>query len=1027
MNKLDRVLQRILLLCIVFSLLHLDKTYALAPRSNSISNTSFYSQLIPLIKSVVGEGVYFSPPFLTRGVPTRDESGTSHQMKLDVRMLKDGSYEALVPQGVVQNKHYYLDVSFLVPHDLLPAELASDLEGFSTHKVTEILQERFSEAFSTSSLVKVIPKQTPTSKVVKDYPDLRYGFDKQSLIANMTRQGLVVHALFLISSEEGLKTYQSWAGQMGSERKIYQEESIPTLLQSSDWLTREIHSHQSALDLLSENAWKFFHVFQNETSEKAQAVSQFKKILNLLDVSQMVDLSKMQWFEEGQIFIPKGKSDNPFGKEMEEFMSQQNSVAMLATYLYFLTVPHYEIGKPKSVGDQEVIEALIRFYYRTAQFYSKKARNALGDPTLFEPMLDYLGRYVNQLNEAIRDQHHAIDMNQDEDFSEHQLLVLYQLGLNHEEIKKLQSLRKKFEEEKGFAWDILVLHEILSEDSFVKAFPKIRAHKALRLDQRLHETILGTGRIGTSALALRLGKDIQLIASQELDRGGPLVKGRYLLSTQGLEVTEQERNQAISELLQQMTPSESKEMPEETISERAKLNLALAKVRQMMNDETVRALEIPVRFTNGESIRFHDLLAQRRLNFQRGDSSLKAIQDPNTDTETRVNTIYPVKVIFDHTIVGWIYVLDNKEYEEKMKLAFTKKGISQDNYPKPLMVLHFNKEMDQEEKILFQLLYDATPGGVYIRKPADKDPDVWSQLGTAELEPKLLVEGDDSVLSEWKRLLEVRKQMLRRVEGRKGPFYFVKAQVPKGLVAPGGPYLYSGDFFFRAGKASEDFAYISTCSCSTNATAVFSFFMSMLGGGMGREMIDLIGPTYHGYTPGKDMKDGYGSLNPQKSGADVSLRLSQPNTNPKFIAVRTPTAYEDGKIKILGGSMFSLNFTLPYQVPVAVMRAFLERVSEEEQDLVLTIEGKEQTWKDSIFAKQTGVIVYLDFLQQFQKGVYSAVLPYDNEVSFSWMVRRMVDNNYRIYHRQTESLQRRKMLLVLDNDTNNEESLFTQL
>lgn len=746
-----------------------------------------------------------------------------------------------------------------------------------------------------------------------------------------------------------------------------------------------IANSREALDFLGKNAPRFFEELSKGNRDSADLLT---SIINTLHPEYLLagEMEGIEYDPVLGLFISqndKNASEKFMSKNLEAFLSKVNTIEQLATLVYFLTVPNFDqaAGKGVAVNDPALQKAAVRFYYQLYKSLDVLATRHFGDAQVFEPLRRQIGVFANALNKAIA-KNNAIDVNN----SSADVLIggLIQQGvkLSDAEISNLVAVYAAYQG-KPLWYDLLQLSEILNENNFSEAFTllKMEEPKVIMPEDRPYEAYDGTGRIARIALAFRF------VADLNGRNNSSDYTGRYLVRSRAL------KGQTRAE----------------------KFNFALTTLRDMLNDDVIKASDLTVKLS-GKEVRFSQLLSEGRVTFAASDEVLAAKQD--FKQQTAVESVYPVNILIDGKVVGVTYFLDNKEFSDGLK----SKGVSSYNIPRPFIV-------SDKQDIYFGAMIDATPGGVEIVGLTEADatakgikvsgPTAFEMVGIDKVEVPGYKLDSGSELAALRDLAAQVKQD-RLAEGKS--MLYLKAQIPKMLLPLGGGINLSGEFAYKLPRVQDTgFRYMSPTSCSTNGASHLALYLSVLAG-LGQETASILGTTYHMYTSG-DKKGPFGHLNPKSTGAAKGVKQHLSLENALFTSVRTPTAFKNGSTDILGGSVFDLLIQLPYAVKKEVVVNFLERVSSEFPDNIKVF-GKESEksgayrWKDTITGQATGSIIYPDLITQVDGRTLRLMDGYDNEFSYSTKMNKLMETYFELSDRQKDKVKRQGLIMASSSISN---------
>jgi hypothetical protein len=388
----------------------------------------------------------------------------------------------------------------------------------------------------------------------------------------------------------------------------------------------------------------------------------------------------------------------------------------------------------------------------------------------------------------------------------------------------------------------------------------------------------------------------------------------------------------------------------------------------------------------------------------------------------RIPSVYPVDIILDGKKVGVIYLGDVEQFNSGLKAEMAKSGASLDNIPRPAIVY------DNGQELYFEVTIDNTPGGVEVGDQAVvaehlKDPgkkilsgrSVWEYTATNFL--KFFSEKLGDAKEELTRLIELIEQVEQSRLSKNGKlplFIYLKAQISKKLLlALGGGIHFMGKYLQKLPFVKEEgMIYLTPTSCSTNGASYVTHALSAMFGGFGRNLISLMGTTFHMYTGGDkgkaDKPNPFGHTNPKSTGAAKGVKQNLKLNAALFTALRTPTSLVEGDIDIVGGSIFDMLYQLPENVSEDLLKAYLNRIGAEFPEVLKVFTSTDQvdgryTWKDTIAGQRTGSILYDDYITKVFGNIVRMPVGYDNEVSFTLQMIAELKQIFLILDRQSHT------------------------
>jgi hypothetical protein len=596
---------------------------------------------------------------------------------------------------------------------------------------------------------------------------------------------------------------------------------------------------------------------------------------------------------------------------------------------------------------------------------------------LLEPARMTLGYFAKRLNKAIA-QADALDINQSSPQEIQSFLTTKGIVLTDEETKRLSAIMSSAHA-KVWAYDILQLAEALNQDTFVQAakYLKVGIPKQIKPSEKLNPNFFGgAGQITNATFMQRLINDYN--AHEEGYVGKYTVQSREL---QG--ATDAERFAS-----------------------------AVATVKKMIMDKGIKDAGL-----NIDGVLVSQMLKDGQIKLVPKDKKLPAKQDMVVDIP--IDAVYPVDIVIKDNKVGTVYYINNKEFKEGMSTEENKAKAQEkwlkatglnsiDNIPYPLVV-----EIDGKN-VLFSAVSDGTPGGVYIgdgimeelldaeSKKIEKEtgkakklydgPTMWQLYGVTKFDDGKGKEigGATEELVRWRELMS--RQYNIRLGGNPG--VIDSEQIYKKLVMPlgGGMHVFGRNIDKLAMVNETGVTGLTPTSCSSNGGSyLIQSLLAFLG--LGMQDITVIGPTLHDDTSGA-LKKVFGRLMTKSTGAGDGIAQHMPG-NFMATAVRTPVALENGKVDVVGGSLYDFIMELPVVVSPELLMKWLKRTAEEFPE-TLTIFGEKDkengkfTWKKTIFGQQTGSIILGPI--ELIEGKYIRVADgYDNVGSFSFQDAQMQD------------------------------------
>ena len=964
--------------------------------------------------------------------PDGSRDDANREPALDI--FEEHGFVFEVPHGRYQEvddmPYEYMILPVYIPATCIPEELKSKIAGQDEKSVTLAVIEYLDEIMLGN--VNIQEKQLRSHSL--DSAELgNLAWDKSSAIAVMTEDGdLLVQTHFWIKYEELAMR------RLNSDLKF--EET--TLIVDEGWsarvdVSRRGFGHKRALEFLAANAWHFFDEFSRGDYSN---VNLLVSLINKIEPAKMVNANDIVYDPVLGVFksVKDGEAELAgFDENLEKFLASLNTVQQLVQLLYFLSVPVYDNEEEaEAVPNETLQDAVATLYYKLYRRFDRLAGEKFNDPAVFEPIRMEIGRFADLLNIAIRVEN-AMAVNGTEPVVLFSYLVSKGVKLSSNEKIKIRRVYELYKDEEGsWLYDISQLAEILSQDNYLAAMKYLKTGEARRVlphDKPL-EVFDGTGRIGTLGLALRLSSDVNTKETE--------YSGKYCVRTRRLKAQKGQQGA-----------------------------VATALVEDMFNDSVITASELAIKTDKGQEVSIVELIAQDRLQFQSGGSVLEAKQDFGEIPPAKC--VYPVDILLDSKIIGKVYVIDCHEFSRQVM----QKVGRVDNVPRPFIV------KDDGEEVVFNLLTDVTPGGVWIgdgimellvdsekysKQTAwqlagveilpesgiatlerlvnavetelyDKYPElerivisiqeslnmgvsatiIMCGLSKDEIEflkdvimkEELVKEILGDAEEELKRLEEFLQQIEdKRLAGRRMPFDYHKAQITAKLLLPlGGGIHFMGRYIHKLPKVKEAGAVFYTpTSCSTNGASYFDLMLNTLAG-LGILGVAQVGTTDHMYT-GDGKKGTWGHYFPKSTGAAKGVKQHF-DIRVLFTALRTAAGLKAGEDDVVGGSAFYFLTKLPVAVNKDVLIRFLARVATQNPEILMMFgladkENGKYTWKKTIGGQRTGSIVYEDLIKQVMPDVFSAVVAYDNEMSYSFKMNEMQNARFLALKRQRDKLAR---------------------
>ncbi|MCG2713138.1 MAG: phosphoglycerate kinase [Candidatus Omnitrophica bacterium] len=895
----------------------------------------------------------------------------------------------------------YATVPMFIPADNIPKELKAMIEekkpqggAAISAVVIDYLYKHFKNYPVHVTTDKKTRSQTIDPKVAGDVT-----FNVETTIANLTSDGdLEIQAHFWFRhNDAALEALNEYIDVNMKQAPEYKGEA--------EWASKvNTTDSEGALQSLALYGATIFDEFSRGDMTDAETVA---AMINAVDIADMLNAEGILYDQKSGWFASKKDIEAAmpgYGENLGNFNAELNSIEEFANLLYILAVPNFTKGaeRGQKAASMVVQNAVIKLFYRMQVHFDDLAESQFADIRIFEPMRALLSDYAARLNNALRADD-AIDVNAKGTDAEAVIAHLTAKTVNLSDLEQglLRGIYEKYKNDvQGLAYDVAQFSEIFSESTFTKAFRHIKVGKArmiLPSEKPLLAIDGGAGRISTLGIALRMQSDIN---ARE-----PGFVGEYSVRTRSLKGKGGD-----------------------------KLDRAKALFTKMMSDKVIRVSGMELVTQDGSMVTVSELIADGRLTFERTNKVETARQDFNTDIE--IECVYPVNVKLDGKLVAIVNIVEAQDFIEKMKNELSKRGIHQDNIPRPIIIAGK----------YYGLMIDATPGGVEIGnleiqkawekgEMSLKGPTAYSFVGVNGLKNKNF---DMNAPQELERLLEIFEQ----IENERGVtdemFIYLKAQITAKLLLPrGGGMHYAGRFTHKVPMVKEKGAmFFTPTSCSTNGGTYFVRALSIITG-FGRSLqkivdksaekegtvgavsrvvkkvITVIGTTLHKYTGGDKKKGPYGHTGAQGTGAAKGVEQHR-QVNAHYTALRTGTALRDGEVIIDGGSIFDKLSNLPIDIKEEVLLRYFERYSNEfTEDIAMYSEKDKKDGKylseDTIEGQRTGSILFKDFFKRVWKKLYRMAVGYDNELGYSYKMEEGLTSLFNSVKRQKDKVRRYKV------------------
>ncbi|MFH1415288.1 MAG: phosphoglycerate kinase, partial [Elusimicrobiota bacterium] len=909
-----------------------------------------YDEMVNVLSGAF-EGAIIVPSFST----IRKENTSEGDIEAALDMKKKNGIYAEIPQGADKPVDFVV-VPVLVSKDNIPAEIAEAVEKAKDEQtVTKIVMEYLKGQFAGNGLVSTVGKQARTHTI--GWGDIgTVGFDLTSAIAVKTDSGdVMIHTHYWVRDNiEGLEKINA---------KIRSRLPEVKLSERTDWASVDVKDTASALEALDKFS---FDLFGELAAGKTEHLGLLKDIINNIDISELLNADGIEVDKDLGVFrsLKDKKSGIPyFGDNLKKFLSDLNRIQQLSMLLYILSSPSFDekAGRVIALGDRELQDNIIGFYYKLTNHIDKVAKDQFNVAEMFEPLRMEISKFAARLNKAVREED-ALEINGSSAVSIIAHLESKGIRINKRAEEILARLSRQYSDQQGkWAYDMLQLAEFMSGHEFRLIFRNLKVDDPIKVkpSDKPNEAFDGTGRIGTLGLALRLVSDVN-----SKEEG---YFGKYMVATRSLKGDDADM----------------------------KMISAKKEVEKMFSDAVIENSGLTLKLKDNTEMKISDLLKKNRLKFEAGEKVLQAIQDYKR--KTPVESIYYVNIVLDDKVVGKVYCADTKQFTEGQKKA----GVEQDNYPRPWIVA------DGDDAIYFGWRTDATPGGVeigdgYLEEAGIKlsGPTVYDLAGVNKIEgitPEL------DAANELIRLKKLLKQIEReRMVGDAGSFMYLKAQITKKLLLPlGGGIHHLGKWMVHKLPLIKELGamFATPTSCSTNGASYISLFLSAFG------KLSLLGTTFHMYTNDGN-KGPYGHLFPKSTGAAKGVK-EHLIINALFTALRTPPAFKNGKVDVVGGSVFDFMMQLPNNISIDIFKNYIERIGAEFPDVLEVYGEKDQKdgkhlWKDRISGRRTGSIVFSDMIEQITPDTFRLLVGYDNEMSYSFKMNEMAEAFYLSIKRQQD-------------------------
>lgn len=919
-------------------------------------------------------------PYIDTSVKGND---ATREPALDLSKAADGHHIA-IPEGrrsdTIKNFYETTWLPVIVTADDMGLMAAENKAAFLVAKKEKDVSSLAQKLIRQALVDKSIPVQDWQERSHQLDPGKlgEAGVDVSSIIGIRTLQNdlLVWIPILVKRGEEAAHLALGQKIDSGLEQSKVKAAEKPFILPQDI----SIRDHESAFNTIKMYNPLFFDALQKGN---LSSVNILINIVNNLDPKLMVDPAAggIEFNKELGVFVSNKDTDEKatapgFGKNLERFRGNLYSVGQTCGRLYRLLTPNYDAQNQVGIviKDKKLQDSVIAFYSRMQRHLLDTAIQYFKDARVFESLRVEIGDYVQRLNKAVRESD-ALELSQTN--AETIINHLTSKGVTLSSAEKLNI--ESFIRNTGSAglFDVLQLAALLRVNTFTQSFRHLKLDSPRKVlpSEKPFEAYDGSGRISRTQFAQRLAADISA------DEEG--YTGRYMVASQELKGKSHEE----------------------------KFNAAMQKVVEMLSDRQIEDAELFVQ-TRRDVASLTYLVKKGRMTFHAGKEVLAAQLDFQDNDQ--ISSVYPVQINLDGRLIGIVYYVDIAQFKRGLEIELKARQRHLDNIPRPFIV----RGQDNEE-IFFGLRVDATPGGVEI---GDQQLEAAGEKGTVKVggdtlwklfakfnlpEPKGEKLGAADELARIKQIYNQVNETRMPLEGGKQISY-VKSQIPTSLLLPGFGSLGRHLGWAIPFVGGAEVMYYMPGSCSTNgASHTIDAIIGLAGSA------DSVGPTFHMNTSSDKIveKNPLGSTALKSTGAakGVALLLSLAEGSQTFFtAQRTPVGLIDGKVDIVGGSMFDLLIRLPNNIPDELIVRYLSRIAEEfPQDIKFfpTKEGG-YTWKETIAGQKTGSILYEDFIERVGPGLYRIKVGYDNEMSFGFKENALHEGIYldALRNRQTAQM-----------------------
>ncbi|MBU0634878.1 MAG: phosphoglycerate kinase [Candidatus Omnitrophica bacterium] len=965
----------------------IKKEMSLSPEESEFFEA--YAEMIDVLNNAFPGSVLMHTAS-TKAVDTRVD-GDDKTRKPVLNLTRVGKAIVFeVPQGMIKDQpqlnYEYAMSPMFISQDSIPEALQEMIEAEkpTTEKaLSKVLVNYLNRHFKDYPIHVTQDDKTRSQKLDPEHIGT-VSFNVKTTIATFTEAGdLIVRPHFWIKHND--KALEAVNEYIDMNLK-----TPPPFEIAPDWYKNvDVSSSQAAIASLSTFGRIFFKELTEGNTERADILAQ---LVDAIEISDLLDIEGIFYDEKTGWFASEKdrEAETPYyGDNLELFQAQLNSIEQLSQDLMFMVTPTFkEKGIP--IDNIDLQNAVIAFYHRLLNHLDETAKTEFKNSRVFEALRDMVGGYATALNEAIRDDKNVLEVNNAKN-TETIISHLSKNGVNLTTLEQgfLRSMVLSFQDERGgWADDILSLAQVLNKENFVKAFRylKVDVKEQILPSQKPNLAIDGgQGQISSLAFTLRLSSD-----SNAQEEGH---KGTYAIRT--------------------------RELKGKTHTQ--KLNSAQKMLESMLRHPAIATSRRALITNDGKKVLVSDLVKEGKL-IVKADKKRGVVNAQQDFVNTnQVECAYPVKIKLNGDEIGTVYFVDCNAFEKEMGQILKKKGIKQDNIPRPIII----------DGIYFGLTIDATPGGVEIgNKPINEaydkgtislnGPPVWRFAAVDALQNTSLAIDNAQEQARLEEILEQVKK--RRLGDREEPFIYLKAQITKALLPPlGGGVHFSGRLIHKIPMLKEVGAmYFTNTSCSTTGATGKGRAISVRIG-FGRKIHSFLGTTLHMYTGGDKTKGPYGHTGAQGTGAAAGFQQHL-KARAMFTSLRTATGLaqsrtneKEAEILIEGGSIFDMVDYFVDDISEEMLKTYLARYSAQFPGDIAFLkemdkdEDDRYAFENSLSGKTTSSILYEDFITRYWPHVFRFADGYDNEMGYSFKMEEGINALLKTAYRQKRQEKRNQV------------------